>query len=81
MRFAWVFGGGTGRRLPAHGGGRAPHCPFLDHGVEAAALAGDGVGLDAAPAAPRAVAGGEDGGQVRRPERPASARCRPSLEL
>ncbi len=36
--------------------------------VEAAALEGDVVGLDAAVAAPRPLAGGEDGDQVRRPE-------------
>ena len=47
-----------------------------DHGVEAAALAGDGVGLDAAAAALRPVAGGEDGGQVPPPRTPASARGR-----
>ena len=40
-----------------------------DHGVELAALEGDLVGLDAAAAMPRAMAGGEDGGEVRRPER------------
>ena len=51
---------------PPHPGHEEEPC---DHGVEAAALAGDGVGLDAAPAAPRAVAGGEDGGEVRGPER------------
>ena len=52
---------------PPHPGHEEEPC---DHGVEAAALAGDGVGLDAAAAAPRAVAGREDGGEVRRPERP-----------
>ncbi len=36
--------------------------------VEATALDGDLVGLAAAAATPPAVAGGEDGGQVRRPE-------------
>ena len=39
-----------------------------DHRVEPAALDGDLVGLDAAAATPPSVAGGEDGGQVRRPE-------------
>ena len=60
---------------PAEGADLAPPHPgheeeSCDHGVEAAALAGDGVGLDAAAAPPRLVAGGEDGGQVRRPEPP-----------
>ena len=41
-----------------------------DHRVEAAALEGDLVGLDAAAAPAWPVADGEDGGQVRRPERP-----------
>ncbi len=54
---------------PPHPGHEEVPC---DHGVEAAPLAGDGVGLDAAAAAPRAVAGGEDGGEdggeVRGPE-------------
>ena len=55
---------------PAAGAHLAPPHPGheeepRDHGVEAAALEGDLVGLDAAAAAPRPVAGGEDGGQVR----------------
>ena len=41
-----------------------------DDGVEAAALEGDLAGLDAAAATARPVAGGEDDGEVRRPERP-----------
>ena len=41
-----------------------------DHGVEAAALEGDLLGLTAAAAPAGLVAGGEDGVEVRRPERP-----------
>ena len=51
---------------PPHPGHEEESC---DHGVEAAALAGDGVGLDAAASPARPVAGGEDGGEVRGPER------------
>ena len=52
---------------PPHPGHEEEPC---DHGGEAAALAGDEVGLDAAAAAPRPVAGGDHGGEVRRSERP-----------
>ena len=40
-----------------------------DHGIEAAALEGDLVGLDPQPAPTRAMAGGEHGGEVCGPER------------
>ena len=67
--------GRVGAVGPAEGAHLAPPHPGheeepRDHGVEAAALEGDLVGLDAAAATPRPVAGGEDGGQVRRPEPP-----------
>ena len=52
-----------------------------DHGVEAAAVEGNLLGLAAAPA--RLVAGGEDSGEVRRPERPRlppfPTACRPPV--
>ena len=41
-----------------------------DHRIEAAALEGDLLGLATAAAPAGLVAGGEDGGEVRRPERP-----------
>ena len=54
-----------------------------DHGVEAAAIEGDLLGLAAAAAPARLMAGGEDGGKVRRPERPrlpeSSTACRPPV--
>ena len=58
---------------PAEGAYLAPPHPRheeepRDHRVDAAA--GGLIGLDAAPASTRAMAGGEDGGQVCRPERP-----------
>ena len=67
--------GRVGAVGPADGAHLAPPHPGheeqpRDHGVEPAALEGDLVGLDAAAATPRPVAGGEDGGQVRRPEPP-----------
>ena len=52
---------------PPHSGHEEEPC---DHGGEAAALEGDPLGLGAAASPARPVAGGEDGGEVRGPERP-----------
>ena len=58
--------GGKRHDVPAHHRAAAA----LDAYVEVAELEGDLVGLDAAAAPARLVAGGKDRGEVRRPERP-----------
>ena len=62
-------GGGVGYVGPAEAlTSLLPHPSYeeepRDHGIEAPAIAGALVGLDAAPTSAWAVAGGEDGGQV-----------------
>ena len=65
---------------PAHPGHEEQ---LRDDGIEAAALEGDLVGLDASAAPARLAAGAEDGGEVRRHERsrwpPSSTACRPPV--